>query len=62
MEAATATGQHVHSLPGDALPASNRDKSPVFADMHLESRGMPVEEEPWHVAILATWPGYLPSV
>jgi hypothetical protein len=52
MEAATATGQHVHSPPGDALPAANRDESNVDADMHLESKGTPVEEEPWHAPFL----------
>lgn len=62
MEAPTTTGQHVHSPPEDALPVANRDESPVVTDMHLESRGTPIEEEPWHAAILATWPGYLPSV
>jgi hypothetical protein len=62
MEAVTATGQHAHTPSGDALPAANRGEGTVDADMHLESKGTPVEEEPWHAAVLATWPGYLPSV
>jgi hypothetical protein len=53
-EVATAIGQHVHSLPGDALPAANMDESNVDANMHLERKGTPVEEEPWYAVVLAT--------
>jgi hypothetical protein len=61
-EAATATGLHAYSLPGDTLPAANMDKSNVDADMHLECKRTPIEEEPWYAAYQATWPGYSPSV
>ena len=61
-EAATTTGQNVYSPPGDALPDANRDESNVGADMHLEGKGTPIEEEPWYAVVLATWPGYSPSV
>ena len=61
-EAATATGQHVYSPPGNALPTANKDESNVDADMHLESKGTPVEEEFWYATFLSTWPGYSPSV
>jgi hypothetical protein len=62
MEAVTAISQHVHTPSGDALSAANRDECTVDADMHLEIKGTPVEEEPWHTPVLATWPGYLPGV
>jgi hypothetical protein len=61
-EAATATGIHAHSPPGDTLPAANLEGGNLDADMQLEGKGMPIEEEPWDVAYQATWPGYLPSV
>jgi hypothetical protein len=61
-EAATATGLHAYSPPGDTLPAANMDESNVDADMHLEGKGTPIEEEPWYAAYQATWPGYSPSV
>jgi hypothetical protein len=54
-----ATGQHALQ---DTSPVANRDESNVDADMQLESKGTLVEEEPWYEAVLATWPGYLPSV
>jgi hypothetical protein len=57
-----ATGQHVHTPSGDALPVANRDECTVEDDMHLENKGTLVEEELWHATVLATWPGYLPSV
>jgi hypothetical protein len=58
-EVEKATGQHVLQ---DTSPVANRDESNVDADMQLESKGTLVEEEPWHEAVLATWPGYSPSV
>jgi hypothetical protein len=61
-EAATATGIHAHSPPGDTLPAANLDESNLDADMQLEGKGTPIEEEPWDAAYQATWPGYSPSV
>jgi hypothetical protein len=54
MEAATATGLHAYSPPGDTLPAANMDESNVDADMHLEGKGTPIEEEPWYAAYQAT--------
>jgi hypothetical protein len=62
IEAATATGQHVHSPPGDALPTATRDKINMDAGMHLERKGTPFEEEIWYAIVLATCLGYLPSV
>ena len=61
-EAVTATGQHVYRPPGDTLPAASMDKRNVDADMHLEGKGTPIEEDPWYAVVLATWPGYSPSV
>jgi hypothetical protein len=62
MEVATATRLHAYSPPGDTLPAANMDERNGDADMHLEGKGMPIEEEPWYAASQATWPGYSPSV
>jgi hypothetical protein len=58
----TTTRQHAYSLPGDTLPTSNMDERNRDADMHLEGKGTPIEEEPWYAASQATWPGYSPSV
>jgi hypothetical protein len=61
-EAAIATGLHAYSPPGDTLPAANMDERNVEANIHLEGKGTPIEEEPWYVAYQATWPSYSPSV
>ena len=61
-EAATTTDQHVYSSPRDVLLDANQDERNVGADMHLEGKGTPVEEEPWYATVLATRPGYSPSV
>ena len=54
-----ATGQHAMQ---DTSPVTDRDESNVDAGMQWASQGTLVEEEPWSEAILATWPGYFPSV
>jgi hypothetical protein len=54
-----ATGQHALQ---DTSPVADRDGSNVDAGMQVESQGTLVEEEPWYEVVLATWPGYLPSV
>jgi hypothetical protein len=61
-EAAVATGLHAYSLPGDTLPATNMDERNMEADMHLEGKGTPIEEEPWYATYQATWPSYSPIV
>jgi len=58
-EVEKVTGQHVLQ---DTSPVANRDESNMDVDMQLESKGTLIEEEPWHEAVLATWPGYSPSV
>jgi hypothetical protein len=52
-ESTTATCLHVHSSPGDTLPAANLDESNMDADMHLEGKGTPIKEEPWDMAYQA---------
>jgi hypothetical protein len=61
-EAATAMGIHAHNPPGVTLPAANLEGGNLDADMQMEGKGTPIEEEPWDAAYQATWPGYLPSV
>ena len=61
-EAAIAMGIHAHSPLGDTLPATNLDERNLDADMKLEGKGTPIEEEPWDATYQATWPGYSPSV
>jgi hypothetical protein len=59
---AAAMGVHADNPSGDTLPDANLEGGNLDADMQMEGKGTPVEEEPWDEAYQATWLGFLPSV